>query len=129
MATRTSVAASADVSVDHANTFRYGGPNLKKRKSVPVVLNNSQSAVDTPWTVGADAGDIPVSLFGLTKAESCSNLLIYTTSTGAPLRIYSAAPSPDGTSIILSDSGQAAGAKADFSLTATESAKLVVVGW
>ena len=129
MAARTTAAAAADVVIEQAHTF--GGNNGKKRKRVTVILkgSTSTSTVDTPWTVGADVGDLLASVMDLTKIEDCSNLMIYTTSTGAPLRIHSAAPDLAGTSVILSDSGQTAGAKADMSLTYQESARITLIGY
>jgi len=114
--------------VSIVSAFNFGGPSGKKRKMVTAILNDPD-ATSGGATVGANVDDIPVSIFGLTKVESVSALQIYTTSTGAPVRIYSAAPDLAGTSIILSDSGQAAGAKADMTLATSESAQITVVGY
>ena len=129
MAARTSAAVVADVTIEVSHFF--GGSNSKKRKRVVAVIKGatSTSSVDTPWTVGAVQADIPASAFGLVKIEDCSNLQVYTTSTGAPLRIYSAAPDLAGTSLMLSDSGQTAGAVADVSLTYQESMRITLVGY
>ena len=124
MALTTLVAA--DVTI--ANSFRFGGPSGKKRKLVTVVLNDP-AATSGGMTIGAVAGDIPASVLGFTKIEWCSNLNIYTTSTGATVRIYSAAPDLAGTSILLSDSGQTAGAIADVTIATTESASITLVGY
>lgn len=45
---------------------------------------------------GGNSNTIPASAFGLTKVESCGNLLVYTTSTGASVKMYPMAPSFDG---------------------------------
>jgi hypothetical protein len=80
-------------------------------------------------TIGTNAGDIPASALGFTKMEDCSNLMIYTTSTGVGVRIYSAQVTPDGLSVLLSDSGQTAGAVSDATIATTESAQLTVIGY
>lgn len=117
----------ADVTV--VSSYYFGGPSGKKRKCLTAIINDP-AATSGGATVGAVAGDIPVTIFpGFTKIEWCSNLQIYTTSGGAPARIYSAAPTLAGTSIMLSDSGQTAGAVADMTLATTESAQITIVGY
>jgi hypothetical protein len=62
-------------------------------------------------------------------------VLVYTTSDGTPLRVYQAAPSLNGLSILLNngasatDTEAARQAVADMALTYQESARLTVVGY
>ena len=53
----------------------------------------------TGIAAGGNSNTIPASAFGLTKVESCGNLLVYTTSTGASVKMYLMAPNYDGTLI------------------------------
>lgn len=117
---------SADVAAGTA--FRFGGPSGKKRKIVTVVLNDP-AATSGGMTIGAVAGDILASVLGFEKIEWCSNLNIYTTSTGVTVRIYAAVPNLAGTSILLSDSGQTAGAIADATIATSESASITLIGY
>jgi len=125
MALTTLVAA--DVTV--VSCYQFGGQSGKKRKRMTVTINDP-AATSGGATVGTNAGDIPVGIFpNFTKIEECSNFLIYTTSSGASVRIYSASPDLLGTSILLSDSGATAGAVSDVTLATTESAMLTVTGY
>jgi len=117
----------ADVTV--VSCYPFGGSSGKKRKCMTAIINDP-AATSGGATVGANAGDIPVSIFpNFAKIEWCSALQIYTTATGAPSRLYSAAPTLAGTSIMLSDSGQTAGAVADMTLATSESAQITIVGY
>lgn len=124
MALTTLTAACATV----VSAFQFGGQSGKKRKRVTFTLNDP-AATSGGMTIGTNAGDIPASALGFTKMEDCSNLAIYTTSTGVGVRIYSAVPTLDGLSILLSDSGQTAGAVSDVTVATTESAKITIVGY
>lgn len=110
------------------SAFQFGGQSGKKRIRKVLSLNDP-AATSGGMTIGAVAGDIPASALGFTKMESCSNLNILTTSTGATVRIYSAVANLVGTSILLSDSGQTAGAIADATIATTESAVITVEGY
>src|SRR5947207_810657 len=85
------------------SAYQFGGQSGKKRKCLLVTINDP-AATSGGIVVGANQGDLPASVFGFTKIERCSNLTIYTTATGAPVRIYAAVPDLLGTSIVLSDS-------------------------
>ena len=129
MAARTSVAAAADVTVEAA--FQFGGQSSKKRKMVTFVLagSTSNSTTDTPWNIGSTDGDFPASAFGFNYIESCSNLAIFTTATGAVVRIAPATPSLKGQGVLLTDTGATAGAVTDIALAYTESARITLVGY
>ena|SRR5690349_4821814 len=105
-----------------------GGTSSKRRKRKVFTINDP-AATSGGIVVGANAGDLPLAAFGFqSKMDNCSNLAIYTTSTGVLVRIYAAAPSLDGQSILLSDSGQTAGAVSDVTIATTESAQIVIEG-
>lgn len=110
------------------SAFQYGGQSNKKRRRLVVTINDP-AATSGGIVVGANAGDLPASVFGFTKIEECSNLAIFTTSSGVVVRVYSAVPSPDGASLLLSDSGQTAGAVSDVTIATTESAQITLVGY
>jgi len=114
--------------VTTVESFRFGGTSTKKRLRKTVTINDP-AATSGGIVVGANAGDLPASAFGFTKIESCSNLNVYTTSSGATVRIYSAVPDLAGTSIYLSDSGQTAGAVSDVTIATTESAQITLIGY
>src|ERR1035441_2347997 len=125
MALTTLIPANVTV----VSSYLFGGGRGKKRKQMTATINDLL-ATSGGAIVSANPGDIPVSIFpGFSKIDSCSNLNIYTTSTGVPARIYSAVPDLLGTSIFLSDSGQTAGAIADVTLATTESAQITIVGY
>lgn len=120
--------------VSNVSAFEFGGQSGKKRKMKTIVINDP-AATSGGIVVGANAGDIPASVLGFTKIEWCSHLQVYTTSTGAAVRIYPAAPNLAGTSVMLgqyataTDSEAARMAVADATIATTESAQITVVGY
>jgi len=118
----TTVIAS-NISVESA--FSYGGTMSKKRVRRMLVINDAL-ATSGGIVVGANTGDIPAAALGFRFVESCGNLCVFTTSTGAPVRVYLAAPSKDGLSIVLTAT---AGALSDVTIATTESARIEVVGY
>jgi len=119
--------AAAQVTLVSDMTF--GGTSSKRRKRKQFIINDP-AATSGGIVVGAVEGDIPYTAFGFqSKMDNCSNLMIYTTSTGVAVRIYAAAPSLDGHSIVLSDSGQTAGAVSDVTIATTESALITIEGF
>jgi len=117
--------------VTRVSAFQFGGPSGKKRTRVVATFTDAANGL----AVGANVDDIPASVFGLQKIEECSSILAYTTSTGAPVRIYPASPDLAGTSILATNAGSATdseaarAAKADITLATTESAMITVVGY
>ena len=125
MALTTLIPANVTV----VSSYCFGGGSGKKRKQMTATINDLL-ATSGGAVVGANPGDIPVSIFpGFSKIDSCSSLNIFTTSTGVTARIYSAVPDLLGTSIMLSDSGQTAGAASDATIATTESAQITIVGY
>lgn len=125
MALTTLIPANVTV----VSSFTFGGTTGKKRKMMTVIIRDA-AATSGGATVGAVAGDIPVTIFpGFTKIDWCSALQIYTTSTGVAVRIAPAAPDLAGTSVLLTDTGATAGALTDITLATTESAQITVVGY
>lgn len=131
MALTTLIPANVTV----VSCFQFGGQSGKKRKMMTVVIDD---AADTSGgiVVGANAGDIPVGIFpNFSKIEWCSQLQVFTTATGAPVRLYPAVPSLAGTSIMLgqyataTDTEAARMAVADATIATTESAQITVVGY
>ena len=112
-------------------SFTFGGTTGKKRVRRTVTIVDATNGM----TVGGTAGDIPASAFELTKIESCSNIVAYTTSSGAATRVYPASPDLAGTSILAStgasatDTEAARTAIADVTLSTTESMMLTVEGY
>jgi hypothetical protein len=129
MAARTTVGALADATIE--SFYQFGGTSGKKRKCVTFILHayGSGSGTDTPWNIGSTTGDLPVAMFGFTKIEQCSALAIYTTATGVVARIYPAAPSTDGTEILLTSTAATAGATTDMALAYNESARITLIGY
>ena len=125
MALTTLIPANVTV----VSSYYFGGGSGKKRKQMTATINDLL-ATSGGAIVGANPGDIPVSIFpGFSKIDSCSSLNIFTTATGLTVRVYSAVPDLLGTSILLSDSGQTAGAIADVTIATTESAQITIVGY
>ncbi len=114
--------------VTNVSAMTFGGTGNKLRKRKQLVLNDP-AATSGGIVVGANAGDIPASVLGFTKIDSCGNLTIYTTSSGVVVRVYAAVPDLAGTSVLLSDSGQTAGAVSDVTIATTETALLTAEGY
>ena len=81
------MSATLITDVIESGKLAFGGPNEKP-------LRVARYAVTLDGTSGASAGDIPASLFGMTKLLFCSGVII----TGAE-KAYSAVISEDGGSI------------------------------
>jgi hypothetical protein len=116
------------------SAFQFGGQSGKKRKRLTVTINDP-AATSGGITVGANTGDMPASVFGFTKIESCSCMQVYTTSGGAPVRLYLAAPDLAGTSVVTNvpstatDTEAARAALTDVTIATTESAQITLVGY
>lgn len=127
-----STLVAADVTL--VTSFPFGGTHGKKRKMATFTLNDP-AATSGGMVIGGAAGDIPVSVFGFTKVESCSAVQVYTTSSGAAVRIYPAAPNLAGTSIMTgmaataTDTEAARQAVTDITIATTESAQITLIGY
>ena len=117
---------ASDVTV--LSAYRFGGTSGKQRKIVTVKLNDPL-ATSGGMTIGANTGDIAASVLGFTKIEWCSALHVYTTSTGAPVGIFPAAPDLAGTSILTNDVTSASPAPSDVTITTAQSAKITLIGY
>ncbi len=91
------------------------------------LILNDPAATSGGMTIGGTAGDIPASVLGFTKIESCSSINIYTTSTGVTVKIALAVPDLAGTSILTALT--AADTIGDITVATTESASLTVIGY
>ena len=109
-------------------SFTEGGTSGKNRK---VIILTFAGAL----TAGGLTNKLLASAMGFTVIESCSNLLVYTTATGAGLRIYPAVPSLDGSMIHTTHSGSATDTEAartaiaDAAVASGESACIEVHGY
>jgi hypothetical protein len=78
---------------------------------------------------------MPATAFGLTKIESCGSVLVYTTATGAPLRVYPAAPSYNGVNLHATNAGTGTDSEAarnavlDIALANAETAQVELHGY
>ncbi len=130
MALNTIIASNITV----VSAFQFGGTSTRKRVMKTVTINDAL-ATSGGIVVGANAGDIPASVFGMTKIEWCSALQVYTTSSGAMVRIYPIAPNLAGTSLLTGQYATATDTEAarmgvnDVTIATTESAQLTVVGY
>jgi hypothetical protein len=130
MALTTLIPANVTV----VSCYPFGGPSGKKRKRMTVLILD---AADTSGgvTVGANAGDIPVSIFpGFSFIEECSDIAAFVDATDVVARVYQASPDPLGTSIITTTSSATSGAATDMVLAAgagstQEAALLTITGY
>jgi len=117
--------ATTDVTLDHDNTFWFGGPVGKKIKRVV--------ATYTDYTGGGTTNLMPASAFGMTKILNCSSLSVYTTADGSSPKIYPASPDHDGTHVLLvdtnSDTETAHASATDVEVASSETARIVLEGY
>lgn len=109
-------------------SFTEGGTNGRNRK---VVRFSYAGAL----TAGGLSNLLQATVMGFSVVEECSNLTVYTTATGATLRIYPAAPSLDGSKIntgvygTATDTEAARMAVGDAAVASGESAVITVHGY
>src|SRR5437867_12217465 len=79
--------------------FLFGSTSTKRAKRKVITFKDTTNGI----AVGGNTNKLLASDLGFTIIESCSNLVVYTLSSGAVVAIVPAAPSVDGTFIVLAD--------------------------
>jgi hypothetical protein len=85
--------AVADVTI--IRSWSEGGVRGKDRVGMLVELKNTTSGL----AAGGTSNLFPATALGLSVVESVSTIAVYTISTGAPVKMYPAAPTADGSKI------------------------------
>lgn len=128
MATITTLTDSG-ASLTLVRAYTTGTPTGKRSKVKQYTFGAGAS--DT-ITVGGLTNTILATNFGLTRIERVSNIVVYTTSTGASVKVYPAVPTSDGAGVTTAnpyDSTDATrGNAADITVGNSQSGMITVEG-
>jgi hypothetical protein len=124
----TNSLSSSLVTKTVVRSWTTGGTTGKRNK---IVLSRFVDATNG-IAVGGNTNTIKATDFGMTRVERCSSLLVYTTSSGATVKVVPAVPSYDGALISLGDAANATAANhegpADVAISSTQTGQITVEG-
>jgi len=107
--------------------MHFGGSSTKARKRYVISFVDATNSI----VIGGETHTMKVSDLGLglTFIDDCSNLLVYTTSTGATTQVIPAAPSSDGLRICTNPISAGANVSADITIATSETGQITIIGY
>lgn len=109
----------------------FGGSSTKHRKRYTIQIADATNGI----TVGGETNKFKVSDLGLglTFIDNCSNVLVFTTSSGAAVKVVPAVPSFDLSYISLADAANATAANhegpADVAISSAQTGQITIEGY